>query len=194
MIPDKATHVRAYFERLKILLDSVSVDDVVKCMDILEDAYNRDATVFICGNGGSWTTATHWVCDFTKGTSVPGKRRFRMLAPGDNVAMLTAYANDVSYNSVFAEPLRAYARKGDVAILITASGNSPNILEAATVAQELGVKTIGLIGFGGGKLAAMTDHSVVVASREYGPVEDLHLVLDHIISTFLKEHIAAQAK
>jgi len=190
MIPDKATHVRSYFDRLKAVLDSVNVDDVVSCMSILSDAYDRDATVFICGNGGSWTTATHWVCDFTKGATSPGKRRFRMLAPGDNMAMLTAYANDVSYDAVFAEPLRAYARKDDVVILITASGNSPNILQAATAARELGVKTIGLIGFGGGKLAAMCDQCVVVASREYGPVEDLHLVLDHILSTFLKEHIA----
>ncbi|MBK6766213.1 MAG: SIS domain-containing protein [bacterium] len=190
MTPDKATHVHAYLERLKAVLDSVNVDDVVACMSILVDAYDRDATVFVCGNGGSWTTATHWVCDFTKGASAPNARRFRMLAPGDNMAMLTAYANDVSYNAVFAEPLRAYARKGDVVILITASGNSPNILEAASAARELGVTAIGLIGFGGGKLASMTDQNVVVASREYGPVEDLHLVLDHILSTFLKEHIA----
>ncbi|MCB9366167.1 MAG: SIS domain-containing protein [Calditrichaeota bacterium] len=187
---DKAAHVRSYFDRLKAVLDSVRIEDVVTCMDVLEEAYQRDATVYICGNGGSWTTATHWVCDFTKGATVPGKRRFRMLAPGDNMAMLTAYANDVSYASVFAEPLRAYARAKDVAILITASGNSPNILEAAAAAKELAVTTIGLIGFGGGKLAGMVDHSVIVESREYGPVEDLHLVLDHIISTYLKERIA----
>lgn len=190
---DKAVHVRSYFERLKSVLDGVRVDDVVACIDVLERAYEQDATVFICGNGGSWTTATHWVCDFTKGTSVSGKRRFRMLAPGDNVAMLTAYANDVSYSSVFSEPLRAYARKNDVVILITASGNSPNILEAAAAANDLGLISIGLIGFGGGKLAEMVNHKVVVESREYGPVEDLHLILDHIISTYLKEHIAQRA-
>ncbi|MCL4304821.1 SIS domain-containing protein [bacterium] len=190
---DKAVHVRSYFERLKHVLDSVRIDDVVTCIDVLERAYEQDATVFICGNGGSWTTATHWVCDFTKGTSVSGKRRFRMLAPGDNVAMLTAYANDVSYTSVFSEPLRAYARKNDVVILITASGNSPNILEAASAARDLGLISVGLIGFGGGKLAEMVDHKIVVESREYGPVEDLHLILDHIISTYLKEHVAQRA-
>lgn len=113
-----------------------------------------------------------------------------MFALGDNVPMLTAYGNDVSYNSIFAEPLRAYARPGDVVVLITASGNSPNILEAAVAARELKTTVVGLIGFGGGKLAAMTDHNVIVESREYGPVEDLHLVLDHIVSTYMKEFIA----
>jgi len=190
MIPEKSAHVRSYFERLKAVLDSVAIADVVKLIEIMEDAYERDATVFVCGNGGSWSTASHWVCDFSKGASSPGKRRFRMLAPGDNIPMLTAYGNDVSYNAIFAEPIRAYARPGDVVILITASGNSPNILEAVTAAREVRATVVGLIGFGGGKLAAMTDHNVVVASREYGPVEDLHLILDHIVSTYLKDCIA----
>ncbi|NUO18048.1 SIS domain-containing protein [bacterium] len=187
---DKATHIRSYFERLKAVLDSVKIEDVEKLISIFEDAFQRDAVVFVCGNGGSWSTASHWVCDFSKGASTSGKRRFRMFALGDNVPMLTAYGNDVSYNSIFAEPLRAYARPGDVVVLITASGNSPNILEAAVAARELKTTVVGLIGFGGGKLAAMTDHNVIVESREYGPVEDLHLVLDHIVSTYMKEFIA----
>lgn len=187
---DKTTHIRSYFDRLKAVLDSVKVEDVEKLISIFEDAYTRDAAIFVCGNGGSWSTASHWVCDFSKGASSLGKRRMRMFAPGDNVPMLTAYGNDVSYNSIFAEPLRAYARPGDVVVLITASGNSPNILEAAVAARELKTTVVGLIGFGGGKLAAMTDHSIIVESCEYGPVEDLHLVLDHIISTYMKEYIA----
>ena len=113
-----------------------------------------------------------------------------MFAPGDNMPMLTAYGNDVGYVSIFSEPLRAYAKPGDVVVLITASGNSPNILEAAKTARDLKTTIVGLIGFGGGKLAAMTDHNVIVESREYGPVEDLHLVLNHIISTYMKEFIA----
>jgi len=187
---DKVSHIRSYFDRLKAVLDSVNVADVEKLISIIEDAYSRDAAIFVCGNGGSWSTASHWVCDFSKGASVPGKRRVRMFAPGDNVPMLTAYGNDVGYDAIFAEPLRAYARPDDVVVLITASGNSPNILEAAKVARELKTTVVGLIGFGGGKLASMTDHSIIVESREYGPVEDLHLVLNHIISTYMKEYIA----
>ncbi len=187
---DKVTHIRSYFDRLKTVLDSVNVADVEKLISIIEDAYSRDAAIFVCGNGGSWSTASHWVCDFSKGASIPGKRRVRMFAPGDNVPMLTAYGNDVGYDAIFAEPLRAYVRPGDVVVLITASGNSPNILEAAKVAKELKTIVVGLIGFGGGKLASMTDHNIIVKSREYGPVEDLHLVLNHIISTYMKEYIA----
>jgi D-sedoheptulose 7-phosphate isomerase len=100
--------------------------------------------------------------------------------------MLTAYANDLDYSQVFAEPLRTYGRAGDVAVLITASGNSPNILEAAKAAREIGMVTVALIGFGGGKLAALVDHQIMVKCREYGPVEDLHLILDHIISLYLR--------
>lgn len=187
---DKIKHIRSYLERLKTLLDSIPVDDVAMLINIIEEAYARDATIFVFGNGGSWSTASHWVCDFVKGASVPGKRRVRVIAPGDNIPMLTAYANDVNYTTVFAEPIRSYAKPGDVVILITASGNSPNILEAAVAAKDMKTTVIGLIGFGGGKLAALTDHNIIVDSREYGPVEDLHLVLNHIISTYLKEHIA----
>lgn len=187
---DKVSHIRSYFDRLKAVLDSVNVADIEKLINIVEDAYSRDAAIFVCGNGGSWSTASHWVCDFSKGASILGKRRVRMFAPGDNVPMLTAYGNDVGYDAIFAEPLRAYARPGDVVVLITASGNSPNILEAAKVAKELKTTVVGLIGFGGGKLASMTDHNIIVESREYGPVEDLHLVLNHIISTYMKEYIA----
>ncbi len=187
---DKVSHIRSYFDRLKTVLDSVIVEDVARLIGVVEDAYARDAAIFVCGNGGSWSTASHWVCDFTKGASNPGKRRVRMFAPGDNVPMLTAYGNDVGYDAIFAEPLRAYARPGDVVVLITASGNSPNILEAAKVAKELKTTIVGLVGFGGGKLAAMTDLNIIVESREYGPVEDLHLVLNHIISTYMKEFTA----
>lgn len=187
---NKSAHISSYFNRLKAVLDSVTIADVEKLISIVEDAYARDAAIYVCGNGGSWSTASHWVCDHSKGSSHPDKRRIRMFAPGDNMPMLTAYGNDVGYDSNFSEPLRAYAKPGDVVVLITASGNSPNILEAAKTARDLKTTIVGLIGFGGGKLAAMTDHNVIVESREYGPVEDLHLVLNHIISTYMKEFIA----
>ncbi|RQV98772.1 SIS domain-containing protein [bacterium] len=160
-------------------------------IEIFEQAYDNDRTVYICGNGGSSSAASHWVCDFAKGTIAQGKRRLRMFSLGDNDAMLTAYANDLDYEQVFSEPVKTYVRKDDVVILITASGNSPNILKAAAAAREQGAVTVGLIGFGGGKLKSLVDHSVVVQSREYGPVEDLHMILDHIISTCVRDYIAA---
>jgi D-sedoheptulose 7-phosphate isomerase len=187
-------HVVQYLETLKSVLNELPLDAVDKVMDVFEDAYRKDRTIFICGNGGSASTAGHWVCDFSKGTVAAGAPRLRMISLGDNEPMLTAYANDVSYDQVFAEPVRTYVRAGDVVVLMTASGNSPNILEAAKASREMGAVTVGLIGFGGGKLAAMVDHPITVSCREYGPVEDLHLVLDHIISVYMRKVIAQSVK
>jgi D-sedoheptulose 7-phosphate isomerase len=187
-------HVVHYLDTLKHLLEELPLDAVEKVMEIFEDAYRQDRTIYICGNGGSASTAAHWVCDFSKGTIAPGAPRLRMISLGDNEPMLTAYANDVSYDQVFAEPVRTYVRRGDVVVLMTASGNSPNILAAAHAAREMGAVTVGLIGFGGGKLAALVDHQITVGCKEYGPVEDLHLVLDHIISVHMRNIIAQHAK
>lgn len=186
----RRTHVRDYVDSLKRVLDELPLDAVDAVLRVFEDAYRRDATVYICGNGGSWATAAHWVCDMSKGTIREGARRLRMYSLGDNLPLLTAYANDVAYDQVFAEPVRTYVRAGDVVVLITASGNSPNILAAARAARDCGAVTIGLIGFGGGQLAALVDHQITVACKEYGPVEDLHMVLDHIISLYLRAFIA----
>lgn len=188
---NRVEHIESYFNRLKVVLDEVDVRQVEQVIKIFEAAYDNDRTVFICGNGGSSSAASHWVCDFSKGTNAPGKRRLRMFSLGDNAAMLTAYANDVDYKQVFSEPVKTYVRKNDVVIMITASGNSPNILEAAVAAREQGAVTVGLVGFGGGKLIDLVDHTVVVQSREYGPVEDLHMILDHIISTCVRDYIAS---
>jgi D-sedoheptulose 7-phosphate isomerase len=182
----RRTHITNYLDTLRGILNELSVDAIEKVIAVLEQVYHNGGTIFICGNGGSAAASGHWACDFAKGTVVPNTRRLRAMSLADNLAILTAYANDLSYDQVFAEPLRTYAQAGDCVILITASGNSPNILEAAKAARDLGVTSIGLIGFGGGKLAGMVDHQVTVNCREYGPVEDLHMVLDHIMSTYLR--------
>jgi D-sedoheptulose 7-phosphate isomerase len=193
MIPDKRTHIQHYLDDLRRVLDELPLAAVENVLTVFEQAYAAERTIFICGNGGSHATASHWVCDFSKGCNAPGKRRMRMICLSDNVPMLTAYANDIDYESVFAEPVRTYARPGDVVVLLTASGNSPNILAAAQAARDVGAITVGLIGFGGGKLAALVDHQITVGSREYGPVEDLHMILDHIISLYLRRVVAASA-
>ena len=190
MTNHRPSHVITYLDTLRHVLDELPLADVEKALQIFEDVYNRNGTVFICGNGGSAATASHWVCDFSKGSIATGARRFKMISLNDNLPMLSAYANDVSYDHIFAEPLRTYAVQGDALVLITASGNSPNILEAAKTAREIGVTSIGLIGFGGGKLASLVDHQITVQCREYGPVEDLHMILDHVISLHMRSVIA----
>ncbi len=187
-------HITSYLLGLQKLLSEVSVEQIERVLDVFEEAYRDDRTIFICGNGGSASTASHWVCDFSKGTNATHGKRLRMISLGDNLPMLTAYANDVNYDSVFAEPVRTFVRPRDVVVLLTASGNSPNVLEAARAAREMGAVTVGLIGFGGGKLAQLVDHQITVGAREYGPVEDLHLILDHIISLHMRKVIAESAK
>jgi D-sedoheptulose 7-phosphate isomerase len=188
---DRRSHITDYLKALQGVLTELSVDEVETVIGVFEQAYRDDRTIFICGNGGSATTASHWVCDFSKGTVSPAGKRIRMYSVGDNMAMLTAYANDVNYESVFSEPLKTYVRPGDVVLLLTASGNSPNVLAAAETAREMGATTVGLIGFGGGKLAKLVDHQIMVNCREYGPVEDLHLILDHIISLYMRKVVSA---
>ncbi len=191
---DRRAHITGYLSSLQTLLSEVSVEQIDTVLDVFERAYRDDRTIYICGNGGSASTASHWVCDFAKGTVAKDGRRMRMICLGDNLPMLTAYANDVNYDSVFAEPVRTFVRPKDVVVLLTASGNSPNVLEAAKAAREHGAVTVGLIGFGGGKLAQLVDHQITVSCREYGPVEDLHLILDHIISLYMRQVIADSAR
>jgi D-sedoheptulose 7-phosphate isomerase len=186
----RQTHISDYLNVLRRVLDELSIEAVEKVIELFETVYQNDGIIYICGNGGSAATAGHWVCDFAKGTVAPGRRRMRMISLSDNLATLTAYGNDVSYDQVFSEPVRTFVRPQDAVVLITASGNSPNILEAAKAARAIGAVTIGLIGFGGGKLINLVDHHVTVSCREYGPVEDLHMVLDHIISLYLRKVVA----
>jgi D-sedoheptulose 7-phosphate isomerase len=185
----RTEYIQSYFAQLKSVLDNVNIKQVEDVMQVFETAYLNDRTIYICGNGGSAATAAHWVCDFSKGTISPGKRRMRMFSLGDNMSMLTAYANDKCYEQIFSEPIKTYVREGDVVVIISASGNSPNAIEAARAAAEMNAVTIGLTGFGGGKLAKMVNYSVVLQCKEYGPVEDLHMILDHIISSHMRRYI-----
>lgn len=191
---ERRDHIQLYLDQLRKMLDELPLDAVEGVIEVFEKAYRQGNTIFICGNGGSASTSSHWACDLAKGTVADGAPRLKAVSVADNLALLTAYANDLDYNRVFSEPLRTYAKPGDVAVLITASGNSPNVLEAARVAREIGMISVGLIGFGGGKLASMVDHQVTVSCREYGPVEDLHMILDHIISLYIRRVVAAAAK
>lgn len=156
---------------------------------ILERAYLDDKQIIVFGNGGSASTASHFVCDLGKGASFPGLRRFRILSVNDNMAMLSAYANDLSYEDVFAESLKNYVRPGDVVIGITASGNSPNVLKAMQVAREAGAHTLGWIGFGGGKLKGMVDSHITLSSRNYGVVECAHVILHHIVAQWFMKRL-----
>jgi D-sedoheptulose 7-phosphate isomerase len=158
-------------------------------LEILETAYKNDKQIIVFGNGGSASTASHFVCDLGKGASRANLRRFRVFSLNDNMAMLSAYANDVSYDDVFSEALKNYVREGDVVIGITASGNSPNILKAIDVGRESGATTLGWIGFGGGKLKDKVDSALYCSSRNYGVVECAHMILHHVVAQHFMKRV-----
>ncbi len=170
-------------------MDSLSVEDIRQVIDRIMNAYDRDQQIFVIGNGGSASTASHFACDLGKGTIVQGQRRLRIMSLTDNVAVMTAWANDVSYDDMFVEQLKNLLNPGDLVIGISASGNSPNILKAIDYARSRKAMTVGLTGFGGGKLVAAADTCIVVDSDDYGPVEDIHLILDHIFRLWIHEEL-----
>lgn len=182
-----------YLEGLKTVLDTLSLDDLDGVIECLHAAYVRGSQVFIIGNGGSASTASHMACDLGKTVlrkaPDPYAKRFRVVALTDNVALLTAWANDASYNTVFAEQLRNVASPGDVLIAISASGNSPNVARAVSAARELGMTSVALLGFDGGVTKTIADLSLVVESASYGYIEDAHLVLNHLITSHLQDRL-----
>lgn len=181
---------RKYLSGLKPVLDSIPLDDLDAVIECLHAAYIRGSQVFIVGNGGSASTASHMACDLGKtvlrSARDPYAKRFRVVALTDNVALLTAWANDTDYATVFAEQLRNVASPGDVLVAISASGNSPNVIKAVAVSRELGMTSIGLLGFEGGLVKKLCDLCIVVQSNSYGYVEDVHLVLNHLITSCLE--------
>jgi D-sedoheptulose 7-phosphate isomerase len=180
------TFAQGYFSYLKQVLDSIPSESIDQLVAEFEAARATGATIFVAGNGGSATTATSMANDIgfdilkKTGTDKP----FRVLALTDNTSVITAIANDVGYDNVFINQLKIHFRPGDKLLAISASGNSPNVLAAAEWIKLQGGRVIGFLGFGGGKLKEMSDVVLHVKSEagEYGPVEDAHLVLNHILA------------
>jgi D-sedoheptulose 7-phosphate isomerase len=176
-----------YVADLSALLDKLDLRALEGLTEILRVARDAGATVFIAGNGGSAATATHWVNDLSKAASRSGRRPFRSICLSDNTSWLTALANDEGYDRVFARQLENLAAPGDVLVLISASGNSPNLLAAAEYARQRGLGTAALVGFDGGRLRDLVDAHVLVETPhgEYGLVESAHSVVADIVTTFL---------
>jgi len=179
---------REYLEGLKKCLDALSLEQVAEVIGYLEEAYREGRQVFIIGNGGSAATASHMACDLGKNV-LPKEmkeavRRFRVMALTDNVAWMTALANDLGYEHIFSEQLKNLVQEQDIVIAISGSGNSPNIVEGVRETKALGAKVLGILGFDGGKVGGMADACVVVQSRDYGYVEAAHIVLDHLLTAY----------
>lgn len=173
--------IRHYFNTVQTLLDQIPFEAVDEVIGTLAEANREGRTIFICGNGGSAATATHFACDLAKRPIVAGQPRFRVIALTDNNALMTALSNDISYDAVFSEQLLPLVRAKDVVIGISGSGNSKNVLNAMSVARDAGAITVGFCGYDGGKLKAAVDLPVHVPSHTMAMVEDVHLMLEHAI-------------
>jgi len=177
-----------YKTELLKALDTVDLGRVNQAIDLFKDARAQGRHIFVCGNGGSASTASHFACDIVKGASYNRGQRFRIMALTDQLATITAYANDVSYDSVFVEQLRNFAQQGDLVMGISGSGNSPNVIRALEYANSIGCRTIALTGRDGGKLAPLAQLSIGVAAPHMGRIEDAHMVVCHMIAyCFMEE-------
>jgi len=178
---------RAYVQRLTAILNRLDLDAVAKVIDVFLDARRQDATLFFFGNGGSAATASHFANDLGFCASPQGRKPFRSLSLTANNAFITCLANDIGYENVFSWQLRNLMRRGDVVVGISASGNSPNVVKALEYAEKEGGIPVAIVGFDGGQMKRIARHVIHVETQtgEYGPAEDVHMVLDHLISNYL---------
>jgi D-sedoheptulose 7-phosphate isomerase len=182
-----------YGTEFKRCIDQLPVNRIAAVADQLFQCYLEDKLVAVIGNGGSAATASHLACDLGKtilgSAPLSVERRFKVMALTDNMPLVTAWANDENYDSVFAEQLKPWLRKDDVVIAISASGNSANVVEGVKVARQMGACTIGFLGFDGGKVAKMVDHPIIVHSNNYGYIEDLHMMFGHMVTAYIKRRL-----
>jgi D-sedoheptulose 7-phosphate isomerase len=190
--PNQIKDAASYFDGLRETLAQLSELTIDRIARTVSKAYDDKKTIFLFGNGGSASLASHFACDLSKGTSAYciGRKRLRAVALTDNVPTTTAWANDSSYDDIFAEQLRSFVEPGDIAFAISCSGNSRNVLKALAVARESGATTIGLGGFAGGKMKSLCDISLIVPSTNMQFIEDLHLSVAHCIFTLVCDRIA----
>lgn len=189
---DFIDEINAYYEREKKAIDSLDRKEINDTMNALLAAYDRGATVYTMGNGGSAATASHMVCDFNKGTCYELETKFKFVCLNDNVPIMMAIANDDSYDSVFSYQLQGRLKKEDVVLAISGSGNSHNIIKAVDYAKEVGATVIGVTGYSGGKLRQKADYFLHVPVDDMQITEDLHMGFDHLIMQIFWKYLAAK--
>jgi D-sedoheptulose 7-phosphate isomerase len=180
-----------YFEAYQRVVANLPHSAIEQAIEELLRAYERGRAIFIFGNGGSAASASHFACDLSKGTVIGdnGRKRFRVVALTDNVPLMTAWANDSCYERIFAEQLQNFVTPGDVAFAISASGNSPNVLQALKVARDARATTIGLTGFKGGKMTSLCDVCVIIPSDNMQIIEDFHVSVTHAVFSVIRRRV-----
>ena len=187
--------VQAYFQTLSRTIPQLPYAGVQQIISVIMRAFEDDQTIFVFGNGGSAATASHIMCDLSKGTiGSCDAPRLKVMAFTDNVPLLTAWANDAGYDQIFAQQVRNFVRPGDVVLAISGSGNSPSVIQALKTARDLRATTLGMAGFQGGEMKAFCDVCAVVPSDNIQVVEDLHHAIAHAILTAVRQMVYSQQK
>lgn len=187
-VPAATNFSKQYKSKLFQALDTLDMESVGKAIEILAAARDQGRHIFVCGNGGSASTASHFVTDMVKGASFDRDARFRIMALTDSMPTITAYSNDIGYECIFTEQLKNFAQPGDVFIAISGSGNSPNVVCAMEYANSIGCETIALTGREGGKLGPMAKLQIRVAEPHMGRIEDGHLIVCHMLCYYFMEN------
>jgi D-sedoheptulose 7-phosphate isomerase len=168
-------------------IEKIDLAQVDRAIEWFKETRANGQSIFVCGNGGSASTASHFVCDIVKGASYKRETRFRIMALTDSLPTITAYSNDVSYECVFAEQLKNFAKPGDLVMALSGSGNSPNVLRAVEYANSIGCRTLALTGRDGGKLGPLAQLHIQVPVPHMGRIEDAHMIICHMIGYYFMD-------
>ena len=182
---DYTDKINAYYDSLRATIDKIDRGEINRAMEALKQARDNRKYIFIMGNGGSASTASHFAGDFNKGLSLNRDKRFRFVCLNDNAATVLSLANDVAYDAIFVEQLKNFLSEGDIVMAISGSGNSKNVVRAVEYAKEKGNTVLGLTGYSGGELKKLSDIKLHIPIDDMQVVEDLHMVFDHLIMSIL---------
>lgn len=178
---DVKAEIEDYLNKLKDTISNLNLKEFESFFHVLLDCYEKEGTIFIFGNGGSASTASHFAADLNKGVSLSLAKRFKVICLNDNIPTMLAYANDLSYNNIFVEQLKNFLKQDDVVVGISGSGNSENVLKAIEYANQQGVITVGITGYDGGKLKEKAKYSVNANVLDMQISEDIHMILTHVM-------------
>lgn len=177
--------IDSYFKEKTNIIDNLSRDSIIKSFNLIKETIDNGNQIFCCGNGGSALTASHYVTDWTKFSLQNKNIKVRAICLNDNIGAITAYANDISYEDIFAQHLTSYSKKDDLLIVVSGSGNSKNLIKAVTRANELSLRSLGILGFDGGILKDICDLSIVFKTFDMQQAEDFHLSYGHMFMKYI---------
>lgn len=179
--------IRNYYKKEIETIHNLDYKGLAEAVEAIKEAYEREATIYVFGNGGSASTASHFVCDFNKGISEKREKKFNVICLNDNTPMIMAIANDISYDEIFSFQLKNKLKPDDLIIAISGSGNSENVIKAVEYAKEIGTKIVGITGYSGGKLKEMADYYMHADIDDMQITEDIHMSFDHMMYRVLSD-------